>query len=69
MSTSNLEIARDILIAIIQRGAFDTTDDRKTMNSIHAERNAAISKAFKDIHKAVYESSDEEAQFWNSPRS
>lgn len=63
---NNLEIAKDIIIAAINRGHFDDIDRRNNVEVIHEQRIAHIVKAFKEIHKAVYEASDEEAKFINS---
>ncbi len=65
MSASNLEITRDIVIALIQKGLFDCVDKNDTYSDMHDERASEISKTFKEIHKAIYESNDEENKFWN----
>ncbi|MEG1727157.1 MAG: hypothetical protein RR321_04485 [Acidaminococcaceae bacterium] len=66
VTNNNLEIAKEILIAAINQGQFNIFDKRNNSETIHEQRISAITKAFKEIHKAVYESSDEEAKFINS---
>lgn len=62
---TNLEIAKDIIVAAINRGHCDIIDSNNNAEAIHEQRIAYIAKAFKEIHKAIYESSNEEAKFIN----
>lgn len=51
------EIAKEIIVAAINRGLLDITDSVKTHDTIHNDRIALICKAYAEIAKAVNQNS------------
>ena len=49
------EIARDIVIAMIAKGHFDSTDNRSSYEDVQKARTNAICETYKQIAKTAME--------------
>ena len=59
-------IAKEIVIALIEKGHFDYVDEKSNHTAMQEARSTAIAESYKKIHKTIYESLGEEDSFWKS---
>ncbi|MHC1717894.1 MAG: hypothetical protein AB9883_04485 [Acidaminococcaceae bacterium] len=65
MSVPSYEIARDLVLAAIQKGHLDIVDDNSTKESIRNCYINNICNAYKTIHMAIIEAEVEESDYLN----